>query len=92
MMSLWKRARHVVRPAGWGVADQALSSLTNFVVGIYIARSLDTKEFGAFSLAFATYVIALNASRGGLPPTRWSSVTAARTSRRGAGLWPSRPE
>jgi O-antigen/teichoic acid export membrane protein len=64
MMSLWKRARHVVRPAGWGVADQALSSLTNFVVGIYIARSLETKEFGAFSLAFATYVIALNASRG----------------------------
>jgi O-antigen/teichoic acid export membrane protein len=64
MMSLWKHARHVVRLAGWGVADQALSSLTNFVVGIYIARSLDTKDFGAFSLAFATYVIALNASRG----------------------------
>jgi O-antigen/teichoic acid export membrane protein len=64
MMSLWKQARHVVRLAGWGLADQALSSLTNFVVGIYIARSLGTKDFGAFSLAFATYAIALNASRG----------------------------
>jgi O-antigen/teichoic acid export membrane protein len=64
MMSLWEHARHAVRRAGWGVADQALSSLTNFVVGIYIARSLGTKDFGAFSLAFATYLIVLNASRG----------------------------
>lgn len=64
MMTLWKHAQHVVRLAGWGVADQALSSLTNFAVGIYIARSLATKDFGTFSLAFATYVLALNASRG----------------------------
>jgi O-antigen/teichoic acid export membrane protein len=50
--------------AGWGLADQALSSLTNFAVGVFVARELGVAEFGAFSLAFATYLFALNASRG----------------------------
>ena len=57
-------ARNVVRQLGWGVADQAMSSLTNFGIGIYVARSLGIQEFGAFSLAFATYLIVLSASRG----------------------------
>jgi O-antigen/teichoic acid export membrane protein len=56
--------RHVARRVGWGVADQALSSLTNFTVGVLVARELGPAEFGAFSLAFATYLFALNASRG----------------------------
>jgi O-antigen/teichoic acid export membrane protein len=50
--------------AGWGLADQALSSLTNFAVGVFVARELGVAEFGAFGLAFATYLFALNASRG----------------------------
>jgi O-antigen/teichoic acid export membrane protein len=58
------RLRHVAQRAGWGVADQALSSLTNFAVGVFVARQLGPHEFGAFSLAFATYLFALNASRG----------------------------
>src|SRR5512132_2072207 len=49
---------------GWGVADQAVSSLTNLAVAIHVARSLGTSELGAFSIAFATYQVALNASRG----------------------------
>jgi hypothetical protein len=56
--------RHVGGRLSWGVADQALSSLTNFGIGICVARSLGTREFGAFSLAFVTYYVALNASRG----------------------------
>lgn len=64
VISAWKRSRAGIGRAGLAIADQALSSLTNFVVGIYVARSLGVGEFGAFSLAFATYVIALNASRG----------------------------
>ena len=56
--------RQIARRAGWGVADQALSSLTNFAVGVFVARQLGPTEFGAFSLAFATYLLALNASRG----------------------------
>src|SRR5215813_2593783 len=58
----------LVRQAGtrlsWGVADQGMSSLTNFAVSIYIARTLGAEQFGAFSLAYVTYAFALNASRG----------------------------
>jgi O-antigen/teichoic acid export membrane protein len=58
------RLRHVAQRAGWGVADQGLNSLTNFAVGVFVARELGPADFGAFSLAFATYLFALNASRG----------------------------
>jgi glycosyltransferase involved in cell wall biosynthesis/O-antigen/teichoic acid export membrane protein len=61
---IWERIRHVVGRLSWGVADQALSSLTNFAVGIVVARSLGIRELGAFSIAFATYQVAVNASRG----------------------------
>jgi len=53
----------LVRRAGWGVGDQAFSSLTNFALGILMARTQGPKGFGAFSLAFATYVVILNVSR-----------------------------
>jgi len=53
-----------VRRLGWGVADQGMSSLTNFAVNIYIARDLGAVQYGAFSLAYVTYAFALNASRG----------------------------
>jgi hypothetical protein len=49
---------------GWGVADQALSSLTNFALGLVVARSVSADAFGAFSVALATYLLALGASRG----------------------------
>jgi O-antigen/teichoic acid export membrane protein len=49
---------------GWGVADQALSSLTNFAIGILIVRSFGSTAFGTYSLAFATYLVTLNVSRG----------------------------
>lgn len=46
------------------MADQAVSSLTNFAVNIYIARSLGADPYGAFSLVYVTYAFSLNASRG----------------------------
>jgi O-antigen/teichoic acid export membrane protein len=46
----------------WGVADQAFSSLTNFLAGMVVARYLGPTDFGAFALAFATYGLALSAS------------------------------
>jgi glycosyltransferase involved in cell wall biosynthesis/O-antigen/teichoic acid export membrane protein len=61
---IWARIRHVAGRVSWGVADQALSSLTNFAVGIVVARSLGIRELGAFSIAFATYQVGVNASRG----------------------------
>jgi O-antigen/teichoic acid export membrane protein len=74
-----------VRRLGWGVGDQAVSSLTNFAVSIYIVRALGATQFGAFSLAYVTYGFALNASRGlstdplmvrfsGVPERKWRSA------------------
>ncbi|WP_199431055.1 hypothetical protein [Qaidamihabitans albus] len=48
----------------WGLADQAVSSMTNFAVGIYVARSLGATAFGIFSLAWVTYGVLINVSRG----------------------------
>jgi hypothetical protein len=39
---------------GWGIADQAVSSITNFALGIVVARSLGAADFGASSLAWVT--------------------------------------
>ncbi len=59
-----KRFRGIARRLSWGLADQAMSSLTNFAMTIYVARVLGAVSFGAFSLAYVTYSFALNASRG----------------------------
>ncbi|MGX1671060.1 hypothetical protein [Streptomyces sp. NPDC055400] len=56
--------RALVGRLSWGLADQAASSLSNFVVGIYVARSLGVTAFGVFSLAWVTYGVVLNVSRG----------------------------
>jgi hypothetical protein len=45
---------------GWGIADQAVSSITNLAQGIVVARSLGAADFGAFSLAWVTYSVILN--------------------------------
>lgn len=58
------RPIEVVRRLGWGVADQAVSSLSNFAFGILVARSLGSAGFGAFSLAYVTYAFVLSATRG----------------------------
>lgn len=60
MSRLWL----VVKRFSWGVADQAFSSVTNFALGILVARSVDLSSFGAFGLALATYATAVGISRG----------------------------
>jgi O-antigen/teichoic acid export membrane protein len=52
------------RRLGWGLADQGVSSLTNYAVSIYVVHSLGAAPFGAFSLAYLTYGFVLNGSRG----------------------------
>jgi O-antigen/teichoic acid export membrane protein len=56
--------RGVLRRLTWGLADQAVTSLVSFVVGIVVARELGALEFGAFSLAWVTYGVVVNISRG----------------------------
>ena len=60
LATLPRRARGL----GWGVADQAVSSLSNFAVNIYVARLLGAEQYGIFAVIFVTYAFALNASRG----------------------------
>ncbi len=63
----WRRLRAgrggMVRRAGWGFADQALSSLTNFAIAIVAAHESTPRAFGLFALVFATFSLALGACR-----------------------------
>jgi len=45
------------------LADQALSSATNFLLSAIVARSVGTAEFGAFGLVFAVYLLCLGFTR-----------------------------
>jgi O-antigen/teichoic acid export membrane protein len=83
------------RRLGWGIGDQALSSITNFALGILVARSVSLREFGAFSLAFVVYTFAIGASRAvateplvvrysATHRDRWRSGTSLAC---GAALW-----
>ncbi|MBL1112807.1 hypothetical protein JK364_10420 [Streptomyces sp. 110] len=82
--------RALVGRLSWGLADQAASSMSNFVVGIYVARSLGVTAFGVFSLAWVTYGVVLNISRGlatdplvvrfsGVSDTSWRAAVARST-------------
>src|SRR5262245_23563789 len=53
----------LVRRLSWGMADQAMSSLANFALAVATARLVSAEEFGAFAVAFTTYLIALNVGR-----------------------------
>lgn len=73
----WRQPRKMMGRLSWGIADQGMSSLTNFAVGVYVVRTLGVAQFGAFSVAYVTYAFALNASRGlGTDPlmVRFSAV------------------
>jgi O-antigen/teichoic acid export membrane protein len=56
--------RRLAQRFGWGLADQAMSSLSNAAMSFYVARELGPAQFGAFSIVYVTYAFALNASRG----------------------------
>ncbi len=57
-------ARRVLGRLGWGVGDQAVSSLGSFALSLYVAHTFGAAGFGAFTLAFVTASVVLNASRG----------------------------
>lgn len=59
----WASSRTITRRLGWGVLDQAVSSLENFALGVYVAKVLGAASLGALSMAFFAYSIILNASR-----------------------------
>jgi len=61
--SLRRVARMSAR-LGWGFGDQAASSLGNFLLGFLVARNVDAATFGAFSIAYTTYVVVVGILRG----------------------------
>lgn len=62
---IFQRLRsNAIRRVGWGIADQVVSSLTNYAVSIYLVHVLGAAQFGAFAISYVTYGFALNASRG----------------------------
>ncbi|MFB6889999.1 hypothetical protein ACFCX4_11855 [Kitasatospora sp. NPDC056327] len=79
--------RGIAGRLSWGLADQAVSSMTNFAVGVFVARSLGVTAFGVFSLAWLTYGLVLNVARGlatdplmvrfsGVPEALWRAAAA----------------
>jgi O-antigen/teichoic acid export membrane protein len=70
----------MARRLTWGLADQAVCSMSNFIVGVFVARQLGITAFGIFSLAWVTYGVVINISRGlATDPlvVRYSGVTEA---------------
>jgi len=75
-------AGNVVRRFGWAFADQLLSSGTNFLLGVLVARTVGVRDLGAFSVAYATFTFSLGGVRsvasellvirhGALPAQEW---------------------
>jgi O-antigen/teichoic acid export membrane protein len=48
-----------LRKGSWALLDQSLSSVTNLALSVVIAHESSRRGFGAFTLAFSFYVIAL---------------------------------
>ena len=74
------------RRAGWILVDQLASSLTNFALALLVARSVTVEGFGAFSIAFITYLILIEFMRAlslepllirfsGTPRDVWAEAT-----------------
>ena len=56
LIPLFRRAR-------WVLLDQILSSASNFLFAILVARSVSAREFGLFTVAFLIYQVTLSTSR-----------------------------
>ena len=57
-------ARRGRRRLLWSFGDQALSSITNFLLTIAVARTVTATDFGAFALVMGAYLLILFAGRG----------------------------
>lgn len=53
----------VRRRSAWSLADQVVSSVTNLVLLVMVARSTSLAEIGAFTVAFTVYQFVLAVSR-----------------------------
>ena len=49
----------MLRAVSWNLIDQALSALSNIILSVAVARSVSAGDFGAFSMAFVVFGIAI---------------------------------
>lgn len=69
--------RKLGRRGAWGLADQAASSLTNFVMSFIVLRSVSIAAFGVFTIAYTTYTFAVGLARGAIAEPLVVSYSAA---------------
>jgi len=69
------------RQGAWAVVDQVLSSGTNFVPAILLARVLGPSDFGAFSLAYVAWFSVLAIIRSALMTPYTLDASAAEGAR-----------
>ncbi len=60
------RRRRVAANAFWAICDQIVSSGTNFVLAFLVAHSVGASAFGAFSVAFAIFALAIGFARASI--------------------------
>ena len=53
----------LLRRASWNLVDQVLSALTNVVLSFVVAREVSATSFGAFSVAFIIFGLAIGLER-----------------------------
>ena len=81
-------AGHALRRAGWGIADQAIYSLTNLGLTFLVASSVGADEFGAFASIYVAYLVVYGMVDGsvgevfavvysGTRPDRWRPALRA---------------
>jgi O-antigen/teichoic acid export membrane protein len=81
-------AGHALVRAGWGIADQAIYSLTNLGLTFLVATSVGAEEFGAFASVYVSYLVVYGVVDGsvgevfavvysGTRPSRWRPALRA---------------
>jgi O-antigen/teichoic acid export membrane protein len=56
--------RGTARRVAWGMADQVLSSASNFIITVIAAATLSAGAFGAFAMALTICIVAVSLARG----------------------------
>ena len=58
-----QRQSRVVPRTAWGMADQAVSAISNVLLTVVVARSSTPRELGQFSLVYVLFVLVLGLTR-----------------------------
>jgi O-antigen/teichoic acid export membrane protein/thymidylate kinase len=57
LTNLWNTVKSWVLKCSTAIMDHGLISLSNFLLGIVLARYLGSEQYGAYALAFSTFVL-----------------------------------